>query len=125
MFNFLFRLEATLAYNHTLVSRMMPNIWSTIMPETIPTTDFIVRQKTPTSHLEIWMDVLVTDSVKMGNANTCLGSLNDNVLRVQTSPEFIREIVLDDEAKSLLSHYGGKIVFCGPSGIIAEGQLIL
>lgn len=88
----------------------------------IPTTDFVLRQKEPTSPLEIWVDVLVTDSVGMHNKNTFPSRVGDSLF-VQTAPEFTRAIALDKHSQDLLEKYGAKMVLCGPSGIVAEGTL--
>lgn len=89
----------------------------------IPTNDFVLRQKEPTGPLEIWVDILVTDSVGMHNQNTFPARINDTVLNVQTSPTFTRTIALDEESQTLLEKYGAKMVLCGPSGMVAEGAL--
>lgn len=89
----------------------------------IPTNDFVLRQKEPASPLEIWVDVLVTDSVGMHNQNTFPARVDDALLNVQTSPTFTRTIVLDEHSQTLLEKYGAKMVLCGPSGIVAEGVL--
>lgn len=89
----------------------------------IPTNDFVLRQKEPASPLEIWVDVLVTDSVGMHNQNTFPARVDDTLLNVQTSPTFTRTIVLDEQSQTLLEKYGAKMVLCGPSGIVAEGVL--
>lgn len=98
----------------------------------IPTNDFVLRQKEPTSPLEIWVDILVTDSVGMHNQNTFPAHVDDHVddmglnvmvLNVQTSPDFTRTIAWDEKSQTLLEKYGAKMVLCGPSGIVAEGAL--
>ncbi len=93
----------------------------------IPTTDFVLRQKEPTAPLEIWVDVLVTDSVGMHNKNKFPARVDnrvdDVVLNVQTAPTFTRTIALDEHSQTLLEKYGAKMVLCGPSGIVAEGVL--
>lgn len=89
----------------------------------IPTNDFVLRQKQPASPLEIWVDVLVTDSVGMHNKNTFPANVNNKLLNVQTAPTFTRTLVLDEQSQTLLEKYGAKMVLCGPSGIVAEGVL--
>lgn len=89
----------------------------------IPTTDFVLRQKQPTSPLEIWVDILVTDSVGMHKKNTFPSRVEDSLLNVQTSSQFTRTIALDKQSQTLLEKYGAKMVLCGPSGIVAEGAL--
>lgn len=93
----------------------------------IPTNDFVLRQKDPTAPLEIWVDVLVADSVGMHNKNTFPArvdnQVDDVVLNVQTAPTFTRTIALDEHSQTLLEKYGAKMVLCGPSGIVAEGVL--
>lgn len=101
---------------------MMAKILENCM-DVIPTNDFVLRQKDPTSPLEIWVDVLVTDSVGMHNQNTFSARVEGEVLSVQTAPEFTRTIALDENSQTLLKNYGAKMVLCGPSGIVAEGVL--
>ena len=93
--------------------------------EIINTTDMIFRQKNQDSPIEIWVDVLLADNIDMTKRNKCQASLADNLLCVQVSRGFARSIALDEESQKVLTHFGGVMVFCGPSGVLAEADLLL
>ena len=95
------------------------------MTETIETTDFVLRQKSPKDPLEIWVDLLLTDVVELSDQNIFKGYIKSNSLYVQTGDDFVRQIGIDEKAQKILKSRGGILVFSGPSGIVAQGNLVL
>jgi len=87
--------------------------------------DFILRQENSEGPLEIWIDILSLDSVSLSGENKIPATLNNDILFAQVAPNVLRQIPLDTIPQEILTTHGGVMVFCGPSGIVAKGDLAL